>query len=679
MRFWSVMIGVVVTLVLLAPAFLMSDESSAATCDGVRVYVENEGGGYDLSVVDGVSTVRGAIEAALADQGKTMVLNDRGNIRSVDGRELDDSHYWRVHQWLPLGTSGWGMMAFDPNSDGMMASGSAYCLHVSTLSNVDGTNVYSVPDFKPEAEGYVFIRFANGFAPDVPDMLAAFDAETRKEGFWLKGTGSSMGEVLKDAMDSNGFEIDLKSGMDANGNDLQSWINSMFGLGDVLIENDVWSYWSQWTWVDHEWYYNDWTLGFYDPAVYKYVECIYLISTEDPYAEGFVIDKGGPEPNPETDEIFCISSTPLVTFELEDGTVIARQYLEYGGTPDMSLVPEPEAPAGKIFAGWGDTTAKIKGDTKFVAKFDEAKVYLVRYWDESMKAVLYVDRVVSGSPSHFEGSVPYKPDSDGFSYEVAGWSKDLSSVVSDMDVTPVFKAVPKGAAVGDEFTSDGLRCRVTSLDPAKAAVIGADSAVGALVVPATVSFDGRSFSVDSIGARAFSGSGITSLVLRDAFILRSGPLGAEQDQGMKIGDEAFSGCKYLASVDTGPFAVIGEKAFQGCSALREIKMGYAETIASSAFSGCGALEHVSFSHLLKSVSADSFSVEFSDGAKKVTSASDLAGREFAGSGGKLTDSSAPAPAPSSGDNTMMYVAIGAAAVVALLVVAFLVMRSRKSR
>jgi hypothetical protein len=146
-----------------------------------------------------------------------------------------------------------------------------------------------------------------------------------------------------------------------------------------------------------------------------------------------------------------------------------------------------------------------------------------------MKAVLYVDRVVSGSPSHFEGSVPYKPDSDGFSYEFAGWSKDLSSVVSDMDVTPVFKAVPKGAAVGDEFTSDGLRCRVTSLNPAKAAVIGADSAVGALAVPATVSFDGRSFSVDSIGARAFSGSGITSLVLKDAFMLRSGPLGAEQD------------------------------------------------------------------------------------------------------------------------------------------------------
>ena len=80
--------------------------------------------------------------------------------------------------------------------------------------------------------------------------------------------------------------------------------------------------------------------------------------------------------------------------------------------------------------------------------------------------------------------------------------------------------------------------------------------------------------------------------------------------------------------------------------------------------------------MLKSVSADSFSVEFSDGAKKVTSASDLAGREFAGSGGKLTDASAPT---SSGDNTMMYVAIGAAAVVALLVVAFLVMRSRKSR
>ena len=653
----------IVALVMLAPAFLLSDDSSAAVCDDVRVYIENVDGEYDLSVVSGVSTVKGAIDAALEDQGKTMELNSRGNVKSVDGRELDSDHYWRVHQWLPLGTSGWGLMAFNPESDAMMTTGTSYCLHVSEHSVVDGSPVYSAPDFKPQSEGYVFIRFANGFAPDVPDMLAAFDAETREQGFWLKGTGSHMGEVLRDAMESNGFQIDLMSGTDPNGNNLQSWIESMFGLGDVRVDDNVWSYWSQWTWVDHEWDYNDWTLGFYDPAVYKYVECIYLISAEDPYSSTYIIDKGGPEPNPETDEIFCISSTPLVTFELEDGTVVATQYLSYGESPDMSLVPDPEVPEGKVFAGWGDTTAKIKGDTVFIAKFEDPSVYLVRYWDESMKAVLYVDRVVSGSPSHFQGTDPYKADTAEFSYVFAGWSQDLSCVVSDMDVTPVFTAIPKGVVVGMEFSVGGLKYKVVSIDDLKVSVIGAESAASAVEIPWSVTYDGKTFSVESVSSKAFYGSRMTSLVVK-------------YGSAMQIGEEAFAECKSLRSVDTGQSKAVGAKAFYGCSSLENLKLGSVESIGSKAFYGCGSLKDVVFSDSLRSVASDSFSVEFSDGEKKVSSASDLAGREMKGSDGKLTDVSYT---PSSnGNNTLLYVGI-AVALAAIAAVAILVVRSRRSR
>ncbi len=256
---------VLLSLILATSAsIVVSDENDAASTsyDDIKVYLEGPYGDYKLSVVNGVSTVKEAIEAAIVDQGKTIEYNSRGNVSAVNGLAADSDHIWRIHQWLPLGTSGWGLMAFDDKSDGLMASGASYCLHLSSMTYQDSTLVFSVPDFEPESDGYVFIRFANGFAPDTPEVLEAFTAEVRTEGFWLKGHGSTMAEVLEDAIDSNGFQIDLADITDANGNDLLGWVNSMFGLGDVLIGDDTWSYWSQWTWVDHEWYYNDWTLGF---------------------------------------------------------------------------------------------------------------------------------------------------------------------------------------------------------------------------------------------------------------------------------------------------------------------------------------------------------------------------------------------------------------------------------
>ncbi len=441
MRYGSIVLGLIAILALLAPAVVLSDDSSAAACDDIKVYIEEADGSYEMSVVNGVTTVKGLIEAAVADQGKTIEYNSKGNVRSVDGLQSDNDRSWRVHQWLPLGTSGWGLMAFNDASDRMVISGSSYCLHLSTLENQDGTNVYSAPDFKPEADGYVFIRFANGFSPDTPEVQEAFTADVRKEGFWLKGHGATMAEVLKDAIDSNGFQIELTYGTDSNGNELQGWVTDMFGLGDVLLGDDTWSYWSQWTWVDHEWYYNDWTLGFYDPAVYKYVECIYLISTPDPYAEGFVIDKGGPEPNPDVDEIVCISSNPVVTFKLADGTVVETQYLSYGDR--ITSVPEAPEQAGKIFVGWGDVTVPIVGDTEFVAKYtDVVATYMVRYYDESKTVVLYAESVLSGTASVYKGATPYKAPTEGYTYEFTGWSADTSKVTSDMDVTAVFKAIP---------------------------------------------------------------------------------------------------------------------------------------------------------------------------------------------------------------------------------------------
>ena len=423
---------------------VLSDESSADICDEVTVYVERSDGGFAKTTVNGVSTVKDAVEAALTDLGMTWEYNSENRFSSVDGRVLEDGYYWRVHQWLPLGTAGWGVMGYDSKSDSFMQSGCSYCLHVSTLSSVDGTNVYSSPDFQPASTGYVFIRFANGYDPENLTMNDTFTAEVRKEGFWLKGYGSTMGEVLKNAVEKQGLDIELKTGVDGNGNNLQSWIIRMFGLGDVYAGDGTWSYWSQWTWVNGTWDYNNWTLGYYDPAVYRYVECIYLISTPNPYGDGFIIDKGGPEPDPDSDDIVCINHLNKVTFK-SGKTTVARQTVKYGSTVDISKVPEPKAPAGKVFVGWGDIMTPITQDTVFTAQFEYAvQQFTIRYYDESKTVLLHTETVEKGASATYKGQPSKEPDGKYY-YIFKGWSSDLSNVTADTDVTPIYEKIEREA------------------------------------------------------------------------------------------------------------------------------------------------------------------------------------------------------------------------------------------
>ncbi len=351
-----------VVISVAAAALESSDDSSALICDNVRVYILNEDGSYTMSAVGDVQTVKAAVTKAMDDQGRTMKLNTTQTaILSVDGRGQDDGRYWRVFQWLPAGTSGWGVQAFNTSSDGKMVSGTSYCITLSSMSVVNGTTVYSVPDFEPKSVGYVFIRFANGYSPDNEHVKSVFTSEIREQGFWLRGEGSNMGAVLTNAIESNWpGEIDTFTGDAGGGTDVSSWINTLFGLGNDSLGDSVWAYWSQWTWVDHKWSYNSWTLGYYDPAVYPYMECIYLISTPDPYSGDYIIDKGGAEPNPDTDEIVCMKNILTVDFRLEDGTLWKSQKVNYGQQVDMSQIPEPSAP-GKGFVEWGGHYADSYG------------------------------------------------------------------------------------------------------------------------------------------------------------------------------------------------------------------------------------------------------------------------------------------------------------------------------
>ncbi len=99
---------------------------------------------------------------------------------------------------------------------------------------------------------------------------------------------------------------------------------------------------------------------------------------------------------------------------------------------------------------------------------------------------------------------------------------------------------------------------------------------GQVVIPETVTYNGTTYSVTSIGYSAFSGcTGLTSIDIPNSVT--------------SIGYSAFSNCSGLTSINIGNSVTsIGYSAFAGCSGLTSVNIpNSVTTIGSSAFEGTG--------------------------------------------------------------------------------------------
>ena len=161
-------------------------------------------------------------------------------------------------------------------------------------------------------------------------------------------------------------------------------------------------------------------------------------------------------------------------------------------------------------------------------------------------------------------------------------------------------------------------------------------------IPSSVTYNGTTYSVTSIGDYAFYGcSGLTSATIGNsvtsigycAFAYCSGLTSVSIPNSVtSIGDGAFYGCSGLASVTipnlvtsigatafadcTGLTSVtipnsvteIGHRAFQGCSGLTSVTIGnLVASIGWGAFNGCSGLTSVTIPNSVTSIGKEAFS------------------------------------------------------------------------
>ena len=116
-----------------------------------------------------------------------------------------------------------------------------------------------------------------------------------------------------------------------------------------------------------------------------------------------------------------------------------------------------------------------------------------------------------------------------------------------------------------------------------------DSYYGIITIPSSVIFEGRTYSVRSIGDSVFTQNDITSITIPNSVTT--------------IGNSAFSGCTSLTSI-TIPYSVtsIGDDAFEGCTGLTSINIPNSVTsIGKNAFDYCTGLTSINIPNSVTSI------------------------------------------------------------------------------
>lgn len=128
----------------------------------------------------------------------------------------------------------------------------------------------------------------------------------------------------------------------------------------------------------------------------------------------------------------------------------------------------------------------------------------------------------------------------------------------------------------------------------EAILLRAENAEDFFAVPSVVLMDGKEYPVTQIKNHAFASSWITGIMIPDSVRV--------------IGDEAFSGCKFLEWVEMPEtMEYLGSFAFYNCKALVSVEIPYGITVLkNSVFRNCQALRFVDLPSSLEVIEKQAF-------------------------------------------------------------------------
>ena len=143
---------------------------------------------------------------------------------------------------------------------------------------------------------------------------------------------------------------------------------------------------------------------------------------------------------------------------------------------------------------------------------------------------------------------------------------------------------------------DGIYYNLDASTGRAEVVSGVTTYKGSITIPESVTYEGTTYSVTSIGEKAFSGFyGLTSITILNSVT--------------SIGEKAFLGCYGLTSVTIGNSVTsIGYDAFYECSGLTSVTIGNSVTlIGGSAFGHCTSLTSITIPNSVTFIGTYAFS------------------------------------------------------------------------
>ena len=149
--------------------------------------------------------------------------------------------------------------------------------------------------------------------------------------------------------------------------------------------------------------------------------------------------------------------TYLITFANEDGTVLQQTEVEEGSMPEYTGATPSKAATAQYtytFAGWDKPLSSASAEVTYTAIYSSVvNKYVVKFVNENGN-VLQESEVEYGKTPVYTGTTPVKAEDDNYTYNFAGWDKEISAVTGEATYVAIFDAEEKSDASDDPFGSD---------------------------------------------------------------------------------------------------------------------------------------------------------------------------------------------------------------------------------